>query len=137
MISRAGAAATLGGAATALSVLAACAGGEYGARAGPAAAFELRLQETWSRFARVRRATPGTLVVVLPENARTIPPRATLARTAGIVGRGAFDSGAAAPQDTVVVEFQRVRRLGPLEFGARRTRFTFLNPPAADSSRAR
>ena len=104
-------------------------GRDGGPATGEAAAFEQRVQATWSRFARVRRPSAGTLLVVLPDNARTARTRAALEREARFLGRGAFDSGAAQPGDTVVVEYQRVRRVGPLEFGARRTRFTFLEPP--------
>jgi hypothetical protein len=104
---------------------------------GADAMFERQVQQTRSRFARVHRASAGTLVVVLPENARTARTRAALEPEARFLGRGAYDSGAAAAGDAVVVEYQRVRRVGPLEFGARRTRFTFLAPPRAATAPVR
>lgn len=118
-------------AALTLAAVAGGCGADGGPATGAAATFEQQVQETRSRFARVHQPTAGTLVVVLPDNARTARTRMALEPEARFLGRGAFDSGAAEPGDTVIVEYQRVRRVGPLEFGARRTRFTFLAPPAA------
>jgi hypothetical protein len=92
-------------------------------------ALEQRLQDGVDRFARVARRSPAALVVTLQESQRVETPRGTLDGLARQIGREAFSSAAARDGDTVIVEFHRARRIGPLALPGRVTRFTFARSP--------
>jgi hypothetical protein len=113
----------------ALALAAACAAPGDAADDGTRA-LERHLQDEVDRWARVRQPTASSMHIALVDRPRPVGPTA-LDPLARRVGRLAYASGAVLPGDTVTVEFQRLRRLGPFELGRAATRFVYTAPPAS------